>query len=109
MLVLEGFARYSLAQAADSMILIESGGDGSQSGFNPEISRRRSEAIRAFLVARGISGNRIRIAVREAYGNDPPEGADWDALAARVGHVQERVTREEYQRLYPRGLVVECF
>ena len=90
-------------------ILIESGGDGAQAGFDAGLSRRRSEAISAFLLARGLAGDRIRIAVQEDYGVRPPEGTELDALLARIGHVQERVTGAEYRRLYPDDLTVECF
>ena len=108
--MLDSFARYSLAQGADSIILIESGGDGTLSGFNPRLSRRRSQAIRAFLVAHGMSRRRIRIAVQENYGVRPLEGTAGDQVDARIGHVEELVTREEYRRLYPEpGIVVECF
>lgn len=108
--MLDSFARYSLAQRANSVILIESGGDGTLSGFNPRLSRRRSEAIRDFLVAHGMSRRRIRIAVQENYGVRPLAGTDMDEFAARIGHVEERVTGEEYRRLYPQpGTIVECF
>lgn len=102
------YADYSQQQNADSQIYIESGGGGATSAFDESLSRRRSERIRAFLLVRGIPANRIHIQVRQLYGRDATTTPD-ESYTLRIGHVYEMVSREEYRRLYPPNLIVECF
>jgi hypothetical protein len=105
---LAGFAEGSRRQNADSQIYIESGGGGEGPRFDRALSQRRSERIRAFLVAHGLRADRIHIEIGEIYSRAAP-GQSGPPYEYVIGHVYEMVTRDEYRRLYPPGLVVECF
>jgi hypothetical protein len=106
---LASYADGSRRQNADSQIYIESGGSGGGAAFDRSLSRRRSEQIWAFLVARGLRPDRIHIEVSELYAGLPAEANSPDPYEYRIGHVYELVSREEYRRLYPPDMVVECF
>lgn len=106
---LTGYADASRRQNADSDIYIESGGDGTLATFNPALSRRRSEAIRSFLLAHHFPANRVHVQVQQSYGTRAPYDTDDATIMNRIGHVYELVSREEYGRLYPPGMIMECF
>lgn len=106
---LEGFVATSRRLNAESDIKIESGGDGFGAAFDPALSRRRSEAVRDFLLARGFAGARIRIAVEEEISHSDLGGHEESSFYRRLGWVAELVSRQEYLRHFPAGLVVECF
>jgi len=106
---LGGYADASRRQNADSQIYIESGGGGGGRAFDRALSRRRSEQINALLMAHGLRPDRIHIEVGELYGEATPDQAGAEPYEYLIGHVYELVSREEYGRLYPPGLIVECF
>lgn len=106
---LEAFAAGSRQLNASSDIKVESGGDGFGPAFDAALSGRRSDAIRAFLLARGLARDRIRIAFREEISRDEMGEDGSLAFYGRIGWVAELVTRQEYLRHFPADLFVECF
>lgn len=103
---LEEFVSNWLEHGPAGFVRIEAGGDGTGDAFDRELSRRRSEAIRAFLASRSHSAREIVVAVGEYFGRlgDPLEDG-----FQRMGWVVQRIPTDEYTRLYPPGLIVECF
>ena len=106
---LEPYVRAPRPPDIDNQIDIESGGDGEFATFNADLSRRRSEAIRAFLIERGFQADRIRIHVRQNWGVRSPEGEEDELFQRRIGHVSERISREEYVRRFGPYRFSECF
>jgi hypothetical protein len=106
---LSGYAEASRRRLADSEIYIESGGDGALARFNAALSRSRSEAIRSFLIARHFPADRIHIEIQANYGTRAPPNNEDMAFLDLIGHVYELVSEEEYARLFPPGVIVECF
>lgn len=105
---LANYAEASRRQHADSQIYIESGGGGHGQSFDRALSRRRSEQVNAFLIARGLRADRIHVEIGELYDRAEP-GQSGEPYEYLIGHVYELVSQEEYRRLYPPGLIVECF
>lgn len=103
---LESFVSYWHERGPPGFVRIESGGDGVGDAFNRDLSRRRSEAIRTFLAARGHLTRETAVAVGEEFGRP----GDFEEHGfQRMGWVAQRIPREDYERLYPPNLIVECF
>ena len=103
---LESFVGYWRKHGPRGFVRIESGGDGVAAAFDRGLSRRRSEAIQAFLAKRSYPALEIVIAVGEEFGRptDPK-----DSFYQQAGWVAQRIPRKEYERLYPPNLITECF
>jgi hypothetical protein len=103
---LASFVAGSRAEGIIGMVNIESGGDGYGSRFNASLSRRRSEAIRTLLAYLRHRARSTNVVVGEDLRRSSETEDDYQTL---MGWVAQLLPREEYDRRFPAGLIVECF
>jgi hypothetical protein len=105
---LDGFATYWRGATPPGILQIESGGDGMGTAFDSELSLRRSSTIKAFLVGRGHRPENIVVLSGEVY-DHPKESGELRLAIQRIGSIVRLISREDYARLYPPDLILECF
>jgi hypothetical protein len=87
---------------------VESEGDGEGAAFDRDLSRRRSNAIRSFLIREGYQPDQLVIGIRGADPNHRIGVNEAEPELNRLGWVGQLLPSREYARHFP-NRNLECF
>lgn len=104
---LNGFSAFWRGAEPAGLLRIEAGGDGTGTQFDAELAGRRAAAIRAHLMEAGFREENILVLVGD--GLTTSQSSDEMNFLFHMGWVSRFISRDEYARIYPKGLILECF
>ena len=104
---LNGFSSFWRGAEPAGLLRIEAGGDGTGTSFDADLARRRAAAVRAYLLEAGFRAKNILVLVGD--GLTTSQTSEEMKFLFHMGWVSRFISKDEYARLYPKGLILECF
>ena len=104
---LDGFASFWRGAEPAGLLRIEAGGDGTGTQFDADLAGRRAAAIRAHLIEAGFREESILVLVGD--GLTTSQSSEEMEFLLHMGWVSRFISKDDYARIYPKGLILECF